>query len=192
MDNQPYQLPDGHDPLDIDAYLRPEARRYVVALGLIADATNENEATARSMVGVAIGLWLYTQIEAAFLGERIGALSRRMQALAELEDEHDPVRDAVCEWMKRAARLNERRDDLLHRPTWIGITVEHSAELHGDGISVRAGEVGALLRRSRRSHRVEPLGDQAEQLVRELFSSVDEGKRLLVNHVQTEHRRRQR
>lgn len=177
MDNQPYQLPDGHDPLDIDAYLRPEARRYVVALGLIADATNENEATARSMVGVAIGLWAYTQIEAAFLGERIGALSRRMQALAELEDEHDPDRDAVCEWMKRAARLNERRDDLLHRPTWIGVADARVTE---------------LLRRSRRQHRVEPLGDQADQLVRDLFASVDEGKRLLVNYVQTEHRRRQR
>jgi hypothetical protein len=191
MDNQAYQLPDGHDPLDIDAYLRPEARRYVVALGLIADATNENDATARSMVGIAIGLWSYAQIEAAFLGERIGALSDRMQALAALEDEPNPDRDAVCDWLKRATKLNARRNDLLHRPTWPGIKDEGSTELPSNGPwTIRRGEATELLRRSRRSHRVEPLGDQAEQLVRDLFASVEEGKRLLDNYLETEHARR--
>jgi len=96
------------------------SEEHLITLGRIVEESAGNEATVRQMLGLALRLpdgssATQRYAEVVFLGARVRDLAGKLRALVPLDGAPPWLQEAVS-WADTAAKADEQRNQLLHRP----------------------------------------------------------------------------
>ena len=159
-----------HQPTD-EALLRSGiwSEQHLITLGRIVEKSAGNEAIVRRLLGLGLrlpdgGLATQRYAEAIFLGLRVRGLADKLRAIVPLDGAPPWVPEAA-RWADSAAKADEKRNQLLHRPP---------AFIIGRAVGPQPGMSPA-----RRSQSPEILDAQAISVLRDLDTVSRTGALLL-------------